>query len=124
MSRYNKRLGDFGEAVAAQYLKDRGFSILETNYRTRSGEIDLICMDKNTLVFVEVKTRNSDKFGHPSEAVDEVKLAHMYSVAEDYYRQHPTDAEIRFDVVEVYAAMRAGVAEYSEINHITNIQIY
>lgn len=124
MSRYKKDLGDFGEAVACHYLENKGYKILENNYRTRHGEIDIICMDKGFLVFVEVKTRKSNEYGQPAEAVNSTKIKHMKNAAKQYYNTHPIDAEIRFDVIEVYAANISGILEYSEINHIENIDVF
>lgn len=121
MSRYNKDLGDFGETAAARYLEEHGMTIAERNFRTRSGEIDIVAEDNGTLVFVEVKTRSSEKFGYPSEAVGFNKIEHMKAAAEQYFRQHPTDGEIRFDVVEVEAAMADGVPRLFKINHIKDI---
>lgn len=121
MSRYNKDLGDFGEAAAARYLEENGMEVTGRNFRTRGGEIDIVAEDNGTLVFVEVKTRSSEKFGYPSEAVDFNKIEHMKAAAEHYFRQHPTDGEIRFDVVEVEAVMVGGVPRLFKINHIKDI---
>lgn len=68
--RYKQRLGAKGEELAGEYLKNRGFEILERNYRYKRKEIDLIVRDKNTVVFVEVKAGRSKKFGLPLEKVD------------------------------------------------------
>lgn len=120
MSRYNKNLGDFGEDMAESYLKEKGFKIIERNFYVRGGEIDIICMDGDVLVFVEVKTRKSDKFGHPAEAIDRKKAEHMRFAAERYYDSHSFDGEVRFDVVEVFAALAGGIPELFEIRHITD----
>ena len=66
-------IGKFGENVASKYLKDKGYKIKERNYRTFLGEIDIICEYKGNIIFVEVKTRRSDKFGYPEEAVNLTK---------------------------------------------------
>lgn len=121
MSRYNKDLGDFGEEVAAEYLTENGYEILERNYTVRGGEIDIICMDKEELVFVEVKTRKSDIYGLPSEAIDRRKAEHIRCAAERYYQQNPVDCNIRFDAIEVYAAITSGSYELFEIKHIKDI---
>ena len=118
MSRYNKNLGDFGEDMAESYLKEKGFNIIERNFYIKGGEIDIICMDEDTLVFVEVKTRKSDKFGNPAEAIDRKKAEHMRCAAERYYDSHSLDCEVRFDVVEVFATLSGGVPELLEIRHI------
>ncbi len=121
MSRYNKDLGDFGEEMATKYLVNNGCKILQRNYTVRGGEIDIICMDRDELVFVEVKTRKSDKFGLPSEAIDRRKAEHIRCAAERYFEQSPVDCNIRFDAIEVYAANDGGVYELFEIKHIKDI---
>ncbi len=121
MSRYNKDLGDFGEEMAVRYLAENGCGILERNYTVKGGEIDIICMDKEDLVFVEVKTRKSDKYGLPSEAIDRRKAEHIRCAAERYYQQNPVDCNIRFDAIEVYAAISGGVYELFDIKHIKDI---
>ena len=75
------------------------------------------------MVFVEVKTRSSEKYGFPSEAVDYNKRKHMRLAAEEYYRANPTDLEIRFDVTEVSAAIGGGVPHLFGINHIKGADI-
>ena len=81
----NISLGKKGEEIAEKFLKDRGFRILEKNFRSRLGEIDLIGIDKETLVFIEVKTRFSKEFGLPEEAVTPRKIKTIARVG-DYYR--------------------------------------
>lgn len=94
--------GKRGEIIAVNYLKNKGYNILETNYKNKVGEIDIIAMDKNYIVFVEVKTRMSRFFGDPLEAVDERKQYKIRSVASGYLLQkHKTEANCRFDVVSV-----------------------
>lgn len=124
MSRYNKNLGDFGENVAESYLREKGYTIIERNFYVKGGEIDIICMDKDTLVFVEVKTRKSDKFGLPAEAVDRKKVEHMRYAAERYYESYSFDGEIRFDVVEVFASLDGATPELCEIRHIADAIIF
>lgn len=95
-------LGERGEEFAARFLKRRGYKILVPRFKSRSGEIDLVCRDGEWLVFVEVKTRASDRHGAPSEAVQREKQRHMSRAALDYLRllQHPR-VRWRFDIVEV-----------------------
>lgn len=94
-------IGQRGEQKAAEYLQQRGYEILHRNYRTRYGEIDLICADKKYLVFVEVKTRSNAKFGAPCEAVTLSKQQKMILTAQDWLTKNPTALQPRFDVVEV-----------------------
>ena len=120
MKRYNKNLGDFGEEAAKNYLMEKGYEIVEQNFNVKGGEIDIVCMDGNVLVFVEVKTRNSNEYGLPLEAIDKKKMAHLRFAAERYFQLHPTDCEIRFDGIEVYASITDGVPVRFEINHIVD----
>ncbi len=123
MKRYNKNLGDFGECAAAEYLISNGYKIAARNFRAAHGEIDIVAEDSSFLVFVEVKTRSSERYGFPSEAVDYNKRRHLRLAAEEYYVQHPTPREIRFDVIEVSAAMSGGMPRLFGINHIRNADI-
>jgi len=95
-------LGERGEKFAARYLRRHGYKILVKRFKSRSGEIDIVCRHKDWLVFVEVKTRKSMDFGAPSEAVDRKKRRHMSRVALDYLRLlgNPR-VHFRFDIIEV-----------------------
>lgn len=95
-------LGRKGEQIAEKFLGEKGFKILERNFHCRFGEIDLIAKDKDTLVFIEVKSRSSVKFGLPEEAVTTWKVKTIAKVGE-YYRflhQGLPEAE-RIDVVVI-----------------------
>ena len=70
---HKKALGKKGEVVAAKFLKKKGYKILQRNYRRKTGEIDIICYERGSIVFVEVKTRGSDSYGPPELAVTEAK---------------------------------------------------
>ena len=92
--------GRRGEKEAGRFLRKRGFRILEKNYRTRFGEIDIIALDGDTVVFVEVKTRHGDSFGAPGEAVDSRKRLHMTRAASSYLKAKGIeDRQARFDVL-------------------------
>ena len=100
----NKHLGDRGESYAEDYLRRQGYRILTRNYRTKIGEIDLIAEDQDTLVFIEVKTRSSVRYGMPAEAVNYKKRQKITQTAYWYlHAQHRENAICRFDVLEVYA---------------------
>lgn len=102
--------GQIGESIAVKFLKKKKFKILQTNYKNTVGEIDIIAKDKDFLVFVEVKSRNSEKYGRPSLAVTSVKQNKIRQVASVYLIKNKlTEAKCRFDVVEVLD---------QEINHI------
>lgn len=100
----NKVVGDAGEVFARDYLKKKGYKILECNYKSHIGEIDIVCYDKKsyTYVFVEVKARASLKYGYPREAVGNYKQNKIKSVATSYMMSHDIyNEKIRFDVVEI-----------------------
>jgi putative endonuclease len=99
----NRRsLGNRGEDLAATYLKKQGYKILERNYRTPIGEIDLIARHRGVLVFIEVKTRRSSKFGSPQEAVHQAKQERLRNLAAYYLQQQGLgEVAARFDVVGI-----------------------
>ena len=95
--------GKIGEDIASKYLSSINYKILERNFECKRGEIDIIAIDNEELVFIEVKTRSSAIYGRPSEAVDDVKKKHIYKAAEYYvYIRNLENEKIRFDVIEVY----------------------
>ena len=95
-------LGKVGESAACNELRRLGYEILETRYRTRFGEIDIVARDGDTTVFVEVKTRSGTEFGDGPEAVTAWKRRRISMMALDYVsRQRLHDAPCRFDVVAV-----------------------
>ncbi len=105
MSLFKKLLGQEGEDRAAKFLIEQGYRILERNYRTKSGEIDLIALHQNEVVFVEVKTRTNDAFGSPELAVNPRKQGRMVKAALGYIKQKKLhQVPCRFDVVTVSAA--------------------
>jgi putative endonuclease len=102
MKTTRRELGDQGEDLAATALKKQGYKILERNYVTPLGEIDLIARHKGILVFIEVKTRKSDRFGTPAEAVHPAKQAKLRRLADYYLKQQRLgDVAVRFDVVAI-----------------------
>ena len=80
----NQSFGKFGEDAATKYLKDLGYKILERNFRTRWGEIDIIAKDGDCLVFAEVKTRTDLSYGSPEEAVTQTKQQHLIKASQIY----------------------------------------
>jgi putative endonuclease len=99
-----KKIGAWGERMAAEYLEAHGMKMVETNIRTPYGEIDIIGEDKNQLVFIEVKTLRSKSFGDPEVSVNSKKQTHMINSAL-YYLQDKNllDSEWRIDVVTLCA---------------------
>ena len=109
-------LGKNGEEVAASYLRGKGMRILVRNFRDKSGEIDIIAKDRDTYVFVEVKTRRTDHFGTPEESVTHRKQQQIIRVARSYLAKHQLfEAPARFDVVAIL--INSGVPQ---INHLVS----
>jgi len=94
-------LGKRGELLALELLRNKGYKILETNWRHKKDEIDLIAIDGNELVIVEVKTRSTDYFGDPEDSVGEGKMKRMINAAEEYIEQNEIELECRFDIVSI-----------------------
>ena len=113
-------LGTEGEDIAAKYLEKIGCEILIRNFRSYYGEIDIIAKDKNEYVFVEVKTRTSERFGKPIEAVNKTKKKHIYKTAEYYlYYKKIQNIYVRFDIIEIYKKQNKFY-----VHHIKNALIY
>ncbi|MDD7363855.1 MAG: YraN family protein [Peptoniphilus sp.] len=108
-------LGKTGEILASRFLEDRGYDILERNFRFARGEIDIISYKEGVLVFTEVKTRSSRRYGRPLDAVDVFKRRQIYKTAEYYLSSRSVGyREVRFDVIEVF------IGEKSMIHYIKN----
>ncbi len=113
IKKFNKAIGTIGESRACQYLKNRKYKILMQNYKNKIGEIDIIARQKKTIVFIEVKTRQTLAFGRPSEAVNLIKQQKIRNTAMCYLIQNClNESPVRFDVIEVIGE--------NEINHIEN----
>lgn len=97
-----KTLGNWGERLAGAYLQKQGYAIIESNYRCRYGEIDIVAKDGPVWCFVEVKTRKSDRFGRGFESITAVKRTHITKTAVFFLNQRGLDdAPARFDVVSI-----------------------
>lgn len=99
----SKLLGSWGEALAAEYLRRKHYTITASGYRCRFGEIDLIAQNRKCIVFVEVKLRKSPDFAKALEYVDSRKQKRLRTAASLYLSQNPTKLPARFDVIEIYA---------------------
>ena len=95
------RRGRMGEDAARQYLERSGLKFLTANFRSSHGEIDLIFRDDDCLVFVEVKTRSSERWGNPETAVSDAKIKRMVAAADHYLKTKETNLQIRFDVISI-----------------------
>jgi putative endonuclease len=96
------RLGEEGEGLAEKFLRKKGYNILQRNFKTSIGEIDIIALDKEYLVFIEVKSRKSLEYGQPFEAVNRHKRRKIANVAMLFLKKLKEIPPCRFDVVSVY----------------------
>ena len=118
-SGHSQSLGRAGEAIAAGFLIEQGYAILEQNYRTPYGEIDLITRQDDVIVFVEVKTRASSSLGPPEISITRRKAEHMRSAAEYYIQQLPeVQNDWRIDALSI--RMHADGSS-PEIDHFENV---
>ncbi len=106
-------LGKRGEALAVDYLTEKGYKILDVNWRHERDEIDIVALDGEMLVIVEVKTRSTDYFGDPADAVDYRKEQFLIRATEAYLDEKDLDLESRFDIVSIILK-----GEKARINHI------
>lgn len=112
----NKAKGKFGEEVALKFLEKQGYKIIETNKRfSRFCEIDIIALDRNTLVFIEVKTRSSNVCGHPLEAITKTKYQHITTGVYSYLKDNPQYKKFRIDAISVV------MKPEMKIEHLKNI---
>ncbi len=100
MARHNE-LGKKGEELAKEMLCDKGYTIIATNWRFDKDEIDIVAKDGDELVIVEVKTRSSDFYGHPEDAVDSQKEKFLIRATEAYLVENDMDVDTRFDIVAI-----------------------
>lgn len=111
----NQAVGKYGERVAARYLLQHGYDILETNWRGRAGELDIIARKGRIAVIVEVKTRRGLQFGHPASAVNHRKLRRMKELAVEWlHNQQEFYPDVRFDVISVLCAAK-GAAQVEHL---------
>ncbi len=107
-------IGKLGEDIATEFLQKQNYKIVERNFECKQGEIDIVAIDKNEVVFIEVKTRTGNTYGNPIDAVDERKKKHLIKSIEYYvYKNKLENAFIRIDIIEVYMKENNNV-----INHI------
>ena len=111
-----QRVGRWGEQAAADHLEKQGYQILARNVRTAHGEVDVIARQQNVLVFVEVKTRSSNRYGYPEYSVSPKKRMHLLSSAEKYILEHPEFQTWRVDVIAV-----EGESGDAKIVHFENV---
>ena len=114
MNKLSKRdVGNIGEVKATIFLKKNKYKILATNYKTKVGEVDIICEKNEYIVFVEVKTRKKGSIDSGVFAVNRDKQKHIFNVADNYLRSHKSLKQPRFDIIEV---------EFDESDNSVNIK--
>ncbi len=114
--------GKMGEQMAAMYLTDKGYTILEHNYRRGHLEIDLIALDGDELVIVEVKSRAYDNILQPEEAVDHKKRLNLIRLANEYVKTHGRKENVRFDIISVVS--NDGSTELKHLKNAYNVMSF
>lgn len=109
---YRQSLGRRGEDIAAVFMQDQGYSLLERNARTAYGELDLVVRDQDVLVFVEVKTRSSSSLAPPEAGLTARKQTHLRAAAQAYVQAHPDlPGDYRIDVIAILGLRRGSAPE-------------
>jgi putative endonuclease len=98
---HHNHTGLLGEKMAVEYLLEKGFSILHQNWRHSHWEVDIIASLRETLHFIEIKTRRTQKFGYPEEDVTKKKMTNLINASEEYLHQHPNWKQIQFDILSI-----------------------
>lgn len=98
----NKITGNKGERLAAEFLQRKGYEIVDRNYQSKWGEVDIITKINQIIVFVEVKTKTTDKFGEPWEMVNQWKIEQVKRMGEMWCREYGWEGRVRMDVIGVY----------------------
>jgi len=101
MSDWNKTTGNKGEELAAKYLSEKGYTVIECNWRFRYAEVDIIAAKNNRLHFFEIKTRTSGKYGKPEESMSHKKMKMIKTAAEEYQYKNPQWKYLQFHVLAV-----------------------
>ncbi|MFH2085868.1 MAG: YraN family protein [bacterium] len=110
----NKVVGNRGEQLAGEYLAQRGYKILARNYRSKWGEVDIVAKVRDIVVFVEVKTKTTDKYGEPWEMVDAWKIEQVKRMGEVWCREFGWEGRVRVDVVGVWLLQESPRLEHWE----------
>ncbi|KKU89816.1 MAG: hypothetical protein UY21_C0029G0004 [Microgenomates group bacterium GW2011_GWA1_48_10] len=119
----NKKIGALGEQIATDFLSTKGYKLIQKNFRAKQyGEVDIICLhpDKKHLIFVEVKTRLSDEFGRPEEAITPNKLHELKKMVDYYYNQFPqTKLSPQIDAIAIMLKSDQSVDSLMHFENIT-----
>jgi putative endonuclease len=123
MTRYRKNLGDWGENLAVRFLQKRGYTIIDQNFVSRYGEIDIIALhpkETDTICCIEVKTRISTRFGQPEEAITSNKIKRLHDTACSYFFQNRIEDKIfRLDVISIFVKKASKLARIKHIKAIS-----
>jgi len=118
MAAHNE-LGKWGEQLAAEYLEQKGYQIIERDWKSGRRDIDIIALDDNIVVFIEVKTRRNRIFGEPEEAINFQKLQNLQQAINHYIKYKHIHQSIRFDVVSIVGT----IGSEPEIHHIQDVAL-
>ena len=118
MTTHRIRLGKWGEGVAGRFLQEKGYVLLETNYRCRWGEVDIVAQDGEELVFVEVRTRRGVEFGTPEESVTAAKARKLVATAQEFLQEHDqVNAGWRIDLIAIRLDGDRRVQDITHLRH-------
>lgn len=109
--------GNIGEQLASRFLEERGYEVLERNYRYKKAEIDIIAKKEKLLLFVEVKTRTSTLYGEPEESINQSKINLILSAAENFIETYNWLFDIRFDVIAIHYTHPVGITHIQDAFH-------
>ena len=118
MAAHNE-LGRWGEDLAAAFLEEKGYAIIERDWKSGHHDLDIVAKDGSTLVIVEVKTRRNRLYGNPEEAIDYKKRRSLLSAINHYTKSHRIYSNVRFDIISIVGNM----GEKSEIDHIIDVAL-
>ena len=118
MAAHNE-LGKWGEELAAEYLQEKGYEIIERDWKSGHHDLDIIAKEGGTLVIVEVKTRRNRLFGDPEEAIDYRKRKSLQSAINHYVKSHRVKATVRFDIISIVGT----IGSTPEIDHIKDVTL-
>lgn len=110
----NQKRGAYGEKLASIYLEQKGFTIMERNYRYKRAEVDIIAQKDNLLLFVEVKARTHEGYGFPEEAVGNKKATMIIMAADQYIYEKQWQHDIRFDIVSIDLSGESTISHFED----------
>ena len=118
MAAHNE-LGKWGEDIAATFLEEKGFQIIERNWKSGHHDLDIVAKEGNALVIVEVKTRRNRLFGNPEEAIEYKKRNSLQSAINHYVKTHRFGSSVRFDIISIVGT----IGSKPEIDHIIDVAL-